>query len=292
MVGENGKEPGLAKEQVNESASSGLLPERQGEERSQGCWAGLARMSAGKRPVPRREGKEEENVNMVDLTRQMRDLTVTEGGRGRDGRAAVPAGPAEAAALAIGAPVGGGQNAARWSAFAPAYFAMGREIAEAYERAIGLAQREIRLKQYCFDAEWAVSAFCRAMLRGVKVRMVMDRADFYVPCCSRQTQRLLDLISWAGASTNAAFLLRLCKPEGPDFAKMHAKGVIWDDAMVGSGSFNLTDMATKFNHEEFLFVCIPTAVQQAAEAFEALWRSCAEDRVSIQDVRSLLVVGR
>ena len=65
--------------------------------------------------------------------------------------------------------------------------------------------------------------------------------------------------------------LRQYKPEGAGFTSLHAKSWLLDNAVVLTGSVNLTSNGLGRNKEHMLRITTPSVVRSFAEDFEGLW---------------------
>ena len=65
--------------------------------------------------------------------------------------------------------------------------------------------------------------------------------------------------------------LRQYKPQGAGFASLHAKSWLLDNAVVLTGSVNLTSNGLGRNKEHMLRITTPSVVRSFAEDFESLW---------------------
>ena len=65
--------------------------------------------------------------------------------------------------------------------------------------------------------------------------------------------------------------LRQYKPQGAGFASLHAQSWVLDNAVVLTGSVNLTSNGMSRNKEHMLRITTPSVVRSYAEDFEDLW---------------------
>ena len=65
--------------------------------------------------------------------------------------------------------------------------------------------------------------------------------------------------------------LRQYKPQGARFASLHAKSWVLDNAVVLTGSVNLTSNGMNRNKEHMLRISIPSVVRSYADDFKDLW---------------------
>ena len=105
-------------------------------------------------------------------------------------------------------------------------------------RAIGQAQKTIKVQAYSFTNADIAKALLEASKRGVQVRVVLDK--------SQETEKY----------TSATFLANAGVPVriDDDFAIAHNKIMILDDETVITGSFNFTKAAEERNAENVLVI--------------------------------------
>lgn len=117
--------------------------------------------------------------------------------------------------------------------FTPGQDCMGMIVA-----AIDGARSEVLVQAYSFQAKPLIKALGRARLRGVKVRVILDKAD----------ERERDS---AGARLIAQ---RILPQVDTGVASAHNKVMIIDRDAVITGSFNFTEAAQKKNAENVLLI--------------------------------------
>jgi phosphatidylserine/phosphatidylglycerophosphate/cardiolipin synthase-like enzyme len=117
--------------------------------------------------------------------------------------------------------------------FTPGENCMGLIVAQ-----IDRAKSEILVQAYSFKAKPLISALGRAHTRGVKVRVILDRAD----------ERAHDR---AGSRLIAE---RILPQVDTGVASAHNKVMIIDRDSVITGSFNFTEAAQKTNAENVLLI--------------------------------------
>ena len=105
-------------------------------------------------------------------------------------------------------------------------------------KAIGQAQKTIKVQAYSFTNADIAKALLEASKRGVQVRVVLDK--------SQETEKY----------TSATFLANAGVPVriDDDFAIAHNKIMILDDETVITGSFNFTKAAEERNAENVLVI--------------------------------------
>ena len=82
--------------------------------------------------------------------------------------------------------------------------------------------------------------------------------------CARQPQRMKEL--W-----EAGCQMKLLKPKGGGFARMHVKSLIIDERVVLTGSVNMTHSGHENNKEHMYRITEPTAVSDVLADFEKDW---------------------
>jgi phosphatidylserine/phosphatidylglycerophosphate/cardiolipin synthase-like enzyme len=105
-------------------------------------------------------------------------------------------------------------------------------------KAIGQAQKTIKVQAYSFTNADIAKALLDASKRGVQVRVVLDK--------SQETEKY----------TSATFLVNSGVPVriDDDFAIAHNKIMILDEETVITGSFNFTKAAEERNAENVLVI--------------------------------------
>jgi phosphatidylserine/phosphatidylglycerophosphate/cardiolipin synthase-like enzyme len=117
--------------------------------------------------------------------------------------------------------------------FTPGEDCMGMIVA-----AIDGAKGEILVQAYSFTAKPLIKALGRAHLRGVKVRVILDKAD------ERERDR-------AGSRLISQ---RILPQVDTGVASAHNKVIVIDQETVITGSFNFTEAAQKKNAENVLLI--------------------------------------
>ena len=108
---------------------------------------------------------------------------------------------------------------------------------------------------------------CRKMLEDkLKGRMILDKSNYSKSSTWGNTQcPMVEELRLAGCE------LRQYKPQGAGFASLHAKSWVLDNAVVLTGSVNLTSNGMSRNKEHMLRITTPSVVRSYAEDFEELW---------------------
>jgi len=112
---------------------------------------------------------------------------------------------------------------------------------------------------YNLQIDGAVQALARAKARGVRVRVLFDKAHVY-PQANKQIQAVID----AGIETRAM------NGRGGSGA-MHCKYAIFDGQLLQTGSANWSGFAESFSYENIMFVADPDIVEGYGAAFEWMW---------------------
>jgi len=164
--------------------------------------------------------------------------------------------PAAGAPAYIPAPERGGYD---WTGL-PAYIFTDEEplaapIIEAIDRTAGT----LDVALYNLQIDGAVQALVRARERGVKVRVLFDKAHVY-PQANKQIQAVID----SGIETRAM------SGRGGTGA-MHCKYAIFDGQLLQTGSANWSGFAESFSYENIMFVADPDIVEGYGAAFEWMW---------------------
>ena len=117
---------------------------------------------------------------------------------------------------------------------------------------------------YIIDHTEAMVILNAKLARGLKVRLLMDKANFLASSCSRQAARIKELFDH-GAE------IRILKPAGAGYACMHAKCVILDRELVFDGSVNLTHNGMENNKEHLYRITHKPTVRRVFDDFCIEW---------------------
>ena len=137
------------------------------------------------------------------------------------------------------------------------YFSPDGGIRDRLLRAINHTKATIDLAIFDFTSGELAGALLAAKERGVMIRIVAD---------ARQAQ---------GKHSEIPFLLekgvkvRLARGNGRGI--MHHKFAIFDGKLLMTGSYNWTDSAERFNHENLVIVDEPATVQRYQAQFERIF---------------------
>jgi phosphatidylserine/phosphatidylglycerophosphate/cardiolipin synthase-like enzyme len=147
-----------------------------------------------------------------------------------------------------------------WSGL-PAYiFTEEEELARPLVAAINRTARTLDVALYNLQIDATVEALVRARARGVKVRVLFDKAHI-VPKAGRQIQAVID----SGIET------RMMNGRNGSGA-MHCKYAVFDGALLQTGSANWSGFAETFSYENIMFVADPDIVSGYGAAFDWMWR--------------------
>ena len=159
--------------------------------------------------------------------------------------AAVPASPA---------PQGAGYDLSGL----PAYiFTDEDRLAAPLVAAMDRTRHTLDVALYNLQIDDAAAALARAQRRGVKVRVLFDRAHVY-PQAGRQIQAVLD----------AGIEAREMNGRG---GAMHCKFAVFDGTLLETGSANWSGFAETMSYENIMFTADPDFVSGYAADFEWMW---------------------
>ena len=120
--------------------------------------------------------------------------------------------------------------------------------------------------QYMVDDPTLIRILCRKMREDkVKGRMILDKSNYSKSSGWGNECPMVEELRVAGCE------LRQYKPQGAGFARLHAKSWLLDNAVVLTGSVNLTSNGMSRNKEHMLRITTPSVVRSFAEDFEGLW---------------------
>ena len=126
-------------------------------------------------------------------------------------------------------------------------------------RILRSSRRSIDAALYRLSQPGLARALSQAVVRGVSVRVILDRKKF------KLTPATQDLV----ARWNISYRL-MSGPHGR-YAKMHHKMAIVDGETALTGSYNWTDESEKSNFENLVIIRDSEQVKRFAREFEALW---------------------
>ena len=120
--------------------------------------------------------------------------------------------------------------------------------------------------QYMVDDPTLIGILCRKMREDkVKGRMILDKSNYSKSNGWGNECPMVEELRVAGCE------LRQYRPQGGGFASLHAKSWLLDNAVVLTGSVNLTSGGMSRNKEHMLRITTPSVVRSFAEDFEDLW---------------------
>lgn len=142
----------------------------------------------------------------------------------------------------------------------PAYIfteeeALARPLVEAIDR----SRRTLDVALYNLQIDATVEALVRARDRGVKVRVLFDKAHVY-PQANRQIQAVID----------SGIEARAMNGRGGTGA-MHCKYALFDGSLLQTGSANWSGFAESFSYENAMFVGDPDILAGYASNFDWMW---------------------
>lgn len=146
-----------------------------------------------------------------------------------------------------------------WSGL-PAYvFTEEENLAAPIVEAINRSRRTLDVALYNLQIDEAVQALLRARDRGVKVRVLFDKAHV-VPKAGKQ---ILDVI-------NSGIETRMMNGRGGTGA-MHCKFAVFDGQLLQTGSANWSGFAQAFSYENIMFVADQDIVAGHSRNFDWMW---------------------
>jgi len=146
-----------------------------------------------------------------------------------------------------------------WSGL-PAYvFTEQERLSPPIVDAIDRTGRTLDVALYNLQIDDAVAALVRAKRRGVKVRVLFDKAHV-LPEAGKQIKAVID----SGIET------RMMNGRGGTGA-MHCKYAVFDGTLLQTGSANWSGFAESFSYENVMFVADPDIVAGYGANFEWMW---------------------
>lgn len=137
---------------------------------------------------------------------------------------------------------------------------------------IDKAKSGIDIAIFSFTSDKVARALAKAKKRGVSIRLIMD---------SENTKE--DYSQWSYLTKNG-FNMKLLsgkkrykkdEAEEDKWGDMHNKFIIFDgnsdNRLLMTGSYNISESAEKYNHENALFISDKSVIQTYQEMFEKLW---------------------
>lgn len=148
------------------------------------------------------------------------------------------------------------------------HFARTGSIAEAIELLLWETTASLDAALYRLNSPRLAGALKDAAERGVRVRLVLDRAK-YKKMKSQITRELL---------SQAHIRLRLISGRSGRGAKMHHKFAVLDGHTVVTGSYNWTPESEELNYDNLLVLRGRELVKPYAGEFEALWTAAGKSK--------------
>jgi len=146
-----------------------------------------------------------------------------------------------------------------WSGL-PAYiFTEQERLSPPIVDAINRTSRTLDVALYNLQIDDAVAALTRAKRRGVKVRVLFDKAHVS-PEAGKQIKAVID----SGIET------RIMNGRGGTGA-MHCKYAVFDGTLLETGSANWSGFAESFSYENVMFMADPDIVAGYEANFEWMW---------------------
>ena len=142
------------------------------------------------------------------------------------------------------------------------YFSPNRGAADVVVGFIDRCNEKIDVAVYSITHPIIVSALIRAKQRGVTVRVVTDKTQ----ASSR----------WAGDETLEEAHIPVLRRGKAWRGSMHNKFIIGDRDAVGTGSFNWSKNADKYNFENFVIIRLKYVVKDYQKEFNLLWATDPE----------------
>jgi phosphatidylserine/phosphatidylglycerophosphate/cardiolipin synthase-like enzyme len=136
-------------------------------------------------------------------------------------------------------------------------------IAEALESLLAKAGRSIDVAVYRFNNPKLAGALARALERGIRIRLVLDRNKYEESASTRA------LFSSGQIPVRVRYGRR-----GPG-SKMHHKFAIIDGEVLVTGSYNWTLESEEQNHENLLILRNSEQLKIYQREFEILWAESA-----------------
>ncbi len=142
------------------------------------------------------------------------------------------------------------------------YFSPIGGVRQRLVRAIDGSQSSIDVAVYNLTARELAEALRAAKIRGVRIRVLVDR---------ERLEAGLSSIRGLRASGIAVRSLGV-----PEQSLMHHKFAIFDDRLLVTGSYNWTNSAEHANYENLLVLDDPELVARFQQEFLRLWRKATE----------------
>ena len=149
-----------------------------------------------------------------------------------------------------------------------ALFSRSGSMARVIERSIRAAKISIDVALYRLSHPRLVRALHDAPLRGVRVRIILDRKKYET---TPATKKLLGKFPLP---------YRLNSGRAGRYAKMHHKFAVLDGGTALAGSYNWTPESEEQNYENLIILREPEQVKRFVKEFNALWSAPQKRRRS------------
>lgn len=152
---------------------------------------------------------------------------------------------------------------AAWAADPEVYFSRSDPVAKVVTREITAARKTIRVLMYSFTDKDLAAALIEASMRGVDVRIIIDRNQ-----SSERNSVSSTLVDALGAD-------RVVFRSGKGRGVMHQKLAVYDGLTVTLGSYNWTANARNNNWENLVVLRDARVAAECLEEFQRIWDSPA-----------------
>ena len=146
----------------------------------------------------------------------------------------------------------------------PIQLKVGIDIGDCLCRILMQAEQSIVGTAYCFDFPDGCNVLAGRRRSHVRVRILLDEAQWVKPSCSGQPSRISELLEWGVE-------FKTYRPPRGDFSCMHVKSWLCDGEVYLGGSVNFTTNGVRKNEEHLLVAKDENLVATYLEWFEQLW---------------------
>ena len=129
------------------------------------------------------------------------------------------------------------------------------------------AKIEIVMAAYSFTNRAVANALVRALQKGIKVSIVMDKSETH-----GAQAKIHDILEQAGAK------IRLSHPQG---GIMHDKYLVIDGQTVEWGSYNYTNRAEHSNYENATVLSDPDIAEAYEKDFQHIWNFAESEKTGL-----------
>ena len=143
--------------------------------------------------------------------------------------------------------------------YVSSYFSPNRGSADILIGFIDRCEHSIDAAVYCITHDDITDALIRASKRGVNIRVIIDKTQ--------------SLGKWSDDEKLIEASIPVIRRGKAWRGSMHHKFIIGDKKAVGTGSFNWTKNADKYNCENFVIVRMRYVVKEYTKEFDKLWKS-------------------